>query len=137
MSGPSARNNGRQEVQILRKRITYLNTSAVTIGKIPAGASVTGGGVHVVTAFNDSGTDVVDVGYIGSTTVAAAYASALDLSAVGFIALDELASTTNIQGTVEHTVTAVIPARTATDRRRCRRDHSLRQQQRRLGHGKS
>lgn len=107
MSGPSARNSGSQNVQILRKRITYLNTSAVTIGKLPAGASVVGGGVHVITAFNDSGTDVVDVGYIGATTVAAAYASALTVVAVGLIVLDELASTTNIQGTVEHTVTAV------------------------------
>jgi hypothetical protein len=107
MSGPSARNSGTQTIHYLRKRITYLNTSAVTIGKIPAGASVVGGGVHVVTAFNDTGTDVVDVGYIGATTVAAAYASALVVSAVGLIVLDELASTTNIQGTVDHTVTAV------------------------------
>lgn len=107
MSGPSARDNGMQCEQFLRKRITYLNTSAVTIGKLPAKASVTGGGIHVITGFNDSGTDVVDIGYIGATTVAAAYGSALAANAVGYIVLDELASTTNIQGTVEHTVTAV------------------------------
>lgn len=107
MSTPSARNNGLQAAQFLRKRITFLNTSAVTVGKIPAGASVTGGGIHVITAFNDSGTDVIDVGYIGATTVAQAYASSLAASAVGYIALDELASTTNIQGTVDHTVTAI------------------------------
>lgn len=107
MSGPSARNDGTQHSHFIRKRITYLNTSTVTIGKIPAGASVTGGGVHVITAFNDSGTDALNVGYIGATTVAAAYGSSLDLSAVGYIVLDELASTTNIQGTVEHSVTCV------------------------------
>lgn len=106
MAGPSARNSGEQHVHYLRKRITYLNTSAVTIGKIPAGSTVVGGGVHVITAFNDSGTDVVDVGFIGSTTDADAYATLLTVSAVGFIALDELAATTNIQQTVEATVTA-------------------------------
>lgn len=108
MSGPSARNNGLQAAQVLRKRIVFsTNGTTLTVGKIPAGASVTGGGVHVITAFNDSGTDTLNVGYIGSTTVAAAYASSLDLSAVGFIVLDELASTTNIQGTVDHTVTCI------------------------------
>lgn len=107
MSGPSARVDGTQHTQTLRKRITFGNTAAVTVGKIPAGSSVIGGGVHVVTAFNDSGTDVVNIGYIGATTVASAYGSSLDVSAVGLIVLDELASTTNIQGTVEHTVTAI------------------------------
>lgn len=107
MSGPSARVDGTQHTQTLRKRITFGSTSAVTVGKIPAGSSVVGGGVHVITAFNDTGTDLVNIGYIGATTVASAYGSSLDVSAVGLIALDELASTTNIQGTVEHTVTAI------------------------------
>lgn len=106
MSGPSARNNGLQSAQILRKRIVYSgNGTTITVGKIPAGASVTGGGVHIVTAFNDSGTDVLDVGFIGSTTDDNAYATLLDLSAVGWIVLDELATTTNIQQTVDTTVT--------------------------------
>lgn len=107
MSGPSARISGEQHTHFLRKRITYLNTSAVTIGKLPAGASVVGGGIHVVTAFNDSGTDLVDIGFVGSTTDADGYGSALVVSAVGYIVLDELAATTNIQQTVESTVTAV------------------------------
>lgn len=108
MSGPSARNDGSQNTHVLRKRIAYTsNGSTVTVGKIPAGASVIGGGVHVVTAFNDSGTDTLIVGFIGSTTDDNAYATLLDLSAVGYIVLDELAATTNIQQTVEATVTAV------------------------------
>lgn len=107
MSGPSARVNQSQTVHFLRKRITYLNSSAVTIGKIPAGASVVGGGVHIITAFNDSGTDTIDVGFVGSTTDADGYATLLTASAVGFIALDELAATTNIQQSVDTTVTAV------------------------------
>ncbi len=108
MSGPSARNSGSQSVQILRKRITYVsNGTTITVGKLPAGASVVGGGAHIITAFNDSGTDTLIVGFIGSTTDDNAYATLLDLSAVGYIVLDELAATTNIQQTVDTTVTCV------------------------------
>jgi hypothetical protein len=107
MSTPSARNDGSQNTHVLRKRITYLNTASTVVGRLPAGATVVGGGIHIVTAFNDSGTDVVDIGFVGSTTDADAYGSALVVSAVGFIALDELATTTNIQQTVEANVTAI------------------------------
>lgn len=108
MSGPSARIDGSQNTMFLRKRITYLNNgTTITVGKLPAGASVTGGGVHVVTGFNDSGTDTLIVGFIGSTTDDNAYATLLDISAVGWIVLDELATTTNIQQTVDTTVTCV------------------------------
>lgn len=108
MSGPSARVLQSQTIHFLRKRINYVsNGTTITVGKLPAGASVIGGGVHVVTAFNDSGTDTLIVGFIGSTTDDNAYATLLDLSAVGWIVLDELAATTNIQQTVEATVTCV------------------------------
>ena len=109
MSGPSARVSGEQHVHFLRKRVNYTMNGATTIvGKLPAGASVIGGGVHVVTAFNDSGNDTLIVGFVGSTTDDNAYATLLDLSAVGYIALDELATTTNIQQTVDATVTCVV-----------------------------
>lgn len=102
-----ARDAGEQQIQYLRKRYTFADVaSTVTVGKIPAGASVVGGGVHVITAFNATTTDVVNVGFIGATTNASGYATALTTAAVGFIVLDELGSTTNIQGTVEHTITA-------------------------------
>jgi hypothetical protein len=102
-----ARDSGEQQIQILRKRYTFADVATtVTVGKIPAGASVVGGGVHVITAFNATTTDVVNVGFIGATTNASAYATALTTAAVGFIVLDELAAATNIQGTVEHTITA-------------------------------
>lgn len=114
-AGDNARTVYRNNAGMLRKRITFADYgTTVTVGKIPAGASVTGGGVHVVTAFNSSGTDLIDVGYIGATTVVAAYASALSLAAVGFIAFDDLATTTNIQGTVTHTIT-VTPTQSVAD----------------------
>ncbi len=111
-----ARNDLYQGVQTLRKRITFADLgTTVTIGKLPAGASVLpGSGVHIVTAFNSSGTDLLDVGFIGATTDADAYATLLTLAAVGFIPLDELGATTNIQGTVEHTVTCA-PAQSVAD----------------------
>src|SRR6476661_888985 len=99
-----ARDAGEQQVQYLRKRYTFADVAAtVTVGVLPAGASVIGGGVHVITAFNATTTNVLNVGYIGATTVASAYATALTTAAVGYIVLDELGSTTNIQGTVAHT----------------------------------
>lgn len=107
-SGVQAREVGYGVVQTLRKRITYQdNGTTITVGKLPAYAVVTGGGVYVVTAFNDSGNDFLDVGFIGATTDADAYATSLTLAAAGFIVLDELANTTNIMGTVEHTVTCL------------------------------
>lgn len=104
-----------QQVHYLRKRITFADYgSVVTVGWLPPKASVIGGGVHIVTAFNSSGTDLLDVGFIGATTDDDAYATDLTLAAVGFIALDELAATTNIQGTVAHQVTCS-PAQGAAD----------------------
>lgn len=114
-STQSAREFGYQVTQTLRKRITFADFgTVVTVGKIPPGSTVHGGGVHVITAFNSSGTDLLDVGFIGATTDDDAYATDLTLAAVGFIALDELAATTNIQGTVEHTVTCT-PAQSVAD----------------------
>lgn len=111
-TGVSARDAGENQVHYLRKRITFADVAAtVTVGKLPAGAAVTGGGIQIITAFNATTTNVANVGYIGATTNASAYATALTTAAVGLIVLDELAATTNIQGTVEHTVT-VAPTET-------------------------
>lgn len=107
-SGVPAKEIGYGVVQTLRKKITYLdNGTTITVGTLPPYSVVTGGGLHVVTAFNDSGTDLFDVGFVGATTDADAYATQLTGAAVGFIVLDELAATTNIMGTVEHRVTAL------------------------------
>ncbi|WP_027039113.1 hypothetical protein [Mesorhizobium ciceri] len=110
-----ARNALYQNVQFLRKKITFGNFgTTVTVGTLPAYANVIGGGVHVTTAFNSSGTDLLDVGFIGSTTDPDAYATLLTLAAVGFIPLDELGTTTNIMQTVDTTVTCA-PAQSVAD----------------------
>lgn len=108
---PVARDMGYQGiVHTLVERITYLNENTVVdfvSGKLPAGASVIGGGVHVVTAFSDSGTDTLDVGFRdgSSTDDPNAYATLLLVSAVGFIAFDELAAITNIRQTKDAILT--------------------------------
>lgn len=110
-----ARQTQFQHMHYLRKRITFADLgTTVNVGVIPAGASVVFGGVHVVTAFNSSGTETLNVGFVGSTTDADGYATLLTLSAVGWIVLDELATTTNIQQTVDTTVTCA-PAQSVAD----------------------
>lgn len=109
-AGSNARFYETQQVHYLRKRITYaIENTEIVIGEIPAGATVIGGGVHVITAFSDTGTDTLDVGFKNgsSTDDPNAYATLLDLTAVGFIALDELAATSNVQQTADATVTCI------------------------------
>lgn len=95
-----------QQINYIRKRITFEDAgAAVVVGYLPGGAMVVGGGVQIVEAFNGTGTDLLDVGYIGATTNDDAYATDLSLAAIGFLALDELAATTNIQQEDNFTVT--------------------------------
>lgn len=99
----------RGAVHVITKRITYLQGSTeTTVGTLPANASILpGSGVHIITAFNDSGTETLDVGLKSgsSTNDPDAYGTLLTLSAVGFIPLDELGATTNIKQTVDSLVT--------------------------------
>lgn len=95
---------------VLVEKITYLKENTIVdvlAGKLPAYASVVGGGVHVVTAFGDSGTDTLDVGFRdgSSTDDPDGYATLLTISGVGYIALDELAATANIMQTKDAIVT--------------------------------
>lgn len=98
-----------QVPHVLRYRVTFADEGdVVDIGRIPAGASVISGGVHIVTAFDDTST--IDVGFRdgSSTDDPDAYGSALVATAVGFIALDGLATTANIQQTSEAVVTVSV-----------------------------
>ncbi len=93
-------------VHCIRKRITFNNpgtTVALQIGVLPVGAIVVGGGAQVITLFNGSTTDLLD---IGTTVDADEYASALDVASVGFKAMDDLAAHTGHSETLERTLTA-------------------------------
>lgn len=115
-TGVPAREIGYGVVQTMIKKITFADFgTTVTVGKMPAYSHILpNSGVHVVTAFNSSGTDLLDVGFIGATTDADGYATLLTLAAVGLIVLDELATTTNIMQAVETTVTCA-PAQSVAD----------------------
>lgn len=106
--GTTARRLHTQQVHYLRKRITFATATVETVlGMIPAGSSVIGGGIHVITA--DAGI-TLDVGFLdgSSTNDPNAYATALSVAAVGFIPLDELGATTNIQQSVDTKVTYTV-----------------------------
>lgn len=105
-AGTTARQYQQQLVHYLRKRITFADEgTVVTVGYLPTNAVVIGGGVMISTAFDDTST--IDVGFKdgNSTADPNGYATALVATAVGFIALDELAATTNIMQTEDCTVT--------------------------------
>jgi hypothetical protein len=109
-AGDFATHYASNQIHYLSKKITFASEDvAVVVGELPPYASVVSGGVHIVTAFNDSGTDLLDVGLAstyGVTENTDAFATDLDLSAVGFIALDELGATTNIMQTTPARVVA-------------------------------
>ena len=112
---PPARDMGYCVVEALRKRIVYTDGATVTtVGVIPAGALIIGGGVFVTTAFNGT-TPVIKIGNSDSPTPDDdAYGTAMVLSALGYIALDELAAVTNTKTAVERTITATMTLTSAT-----------------------
>ena len=98
-------------VHVLRKSIAICDDdNVVSLGWIPEGANVIRGGVVVQTAFDSATTDVLDIGFRnaagGETTDPNAYATVLDLTAVGVINTDEMASATPIDLTLGAEITA-------------------------------
>jgi len=92
----TARQYHQQMIHYLRKTITYLDDGTeVTIGRIPAGSIILKpiSGVAIVTAFNDTSTNVLDIGANGGASGALDdpdyWATDLALGTVGFVALDE------------------------------------------------
>lgn len=84
-----------QQVHYLRKLITYKDDGTQkTVGYLPPGAVVVDAWAVVTTAFNDSGTDVIDIGTSGDPD---GFASALDVSSVGRKAADDLATSDDLK----------------------------------------
>ena len=108
---PAARDMGYCTVDVLRKRVTFAqNGTTVVVGVIPARALVIGGGIFTTTAFNGT-TPLASVGHIeGASTVAASYGTALAPTALGYLALDELAAVTNTRPAIERTITVAVTA---------------------------
>lgn len=95
-AGTVARDYGKQMIHYLRKTITYADAGTeVTVGWVPSGALLVQSisGVHVTTAFNSSGTDLIDIGGNTGNDDPDDYATDLDVSTVGFKAIDEALGT--------------------------------------------
>ncbi|MCA1298034.1 hypothetical protein [Stappia indica] len=110
-TGTTARQFSAQMVHYLRKTITASDDgSAVKVGVIPSGAVILQAmsGAAVVEVFNDTGTDLLDIGVSDATGGVAAdddlFATDLDISTLGFKALDE--SVGGLRLSADTTITA-------------------------------
>jgi hypothetical protein len=65
MTGPVPLSHG---LFVSKATLTYTDTSVAELFTLPANADIVGITVDVKTAFNDSGTDVVDIGKSGTTS---------------------------------------------------------------------
>lgn len=96
-----------QTVHYLRKSISYTAgaTAVVTVGTLPAGALVVGGGVHVSTVFNAATANNIDVGTAADPD---GFATALAMTSVGLKAFDELATSDDLLTTADTDVIATL-----------------------------
>lgn len=85
----AARQFHTQQIHFLRKTVLFSNTGTVlTVGTIPSGSVLITAcsGAVVTTVFNDSGTDLLD---IGTSATGDLFATDLDVSSLGFKPCDE------------------------------------------------
>lgn len=103
---PAAREYHTQQTHYLRKAVTFANDgTAVTVGKLPAGAVVLDAGVVVTTAFNAGTSNTIDVGTSADDN---GFASAIALGTVGKIAADDLATSDDLYSASEVEITATV-----------------------------
>lgn len=94
-AGSTARLYQCAKVHYIRKAITFADDGvAVTVGTIPAGSIIIKAGVVVSTAFNDTGTDLIDIGISGGDTDG--IAADLDVSAEGLIVNTTIATSDDL-----------------------------------------
>ncbi len=102
-AGTSARELPFQAVHFLRKGFTFADDGlTLTLGYIPAGATVLRGGVVVTTAFNAGSTNVLD---IGTAADGDGFATDLALGTIGVIVADEMATSNDMYVTADTQIT--------------------------------
>ncbi|QIG68265.1 hypothetical protein EVB56_074 [Rhizobium phage RHph_Y1_10] len=107
----TARQLATQQTHYLRCGITYAdNGVAKIVGIIPANSQIINltSGVYIREAFNAGTTNVLDIGTSADDDL---YATDLALGAKAFVAIDEAATATNVNGwyvTVDTTITATV-----------------------------
>lgn len=94
-----ARQYHTKQTHYLRKSISYTDDgSEIEVGMVPAGSVINkaSSGVHITTAFNASGGNVLDVGTNGGATGASddpdLFGTDLALGTLGFVPVDEAVS---------------------------------------------
>jgi hypothetical protein len=96
MSVESAQQYHTNQVHYLRKDFTFSDAgSTLSMGWLPAGAVIMGGGIVVSTVFNSGTSDVGDLGYRNSAESGTSddvdeWMTDADLTAAGFITADEI-----------------------------------------------
>lgn len=93
--GNKGRQLALQVVHTLRKIVNYSDgaSAVVTVGTLPAGAIVIGGGIQVVTAFNAGTNNNIDVGIAAD---ADGFASAIAMTSKGFKVFDDIATSDDL-----------------------------------------
>lgn len=113
-SGVSARNASYQNVQYLRKDITFADNGIVkTLGKIPAGSLILKpiSGLQIVTAFNAGTNNFID---IGTTADDDLFGTDLSGLALVFVPLDEAVGSYSVTADITVTVTVGLTGTAAT-----------------------
>lgn len=93
-----------QQVHYLRKSIAYNSTFPVTVGVIPAGATIVKpiSGIQVNTVFNAATTNVLDIGESSPTNNDDLYGTDMALGTATFVPIDEAV---NLTVTADTTIT--------------------------------
>lgn len=105
--GTTARKYHTDQVHYVSVPIVYTTAGTYTIGKLPAGAAVMGGGVVITTAFAGGTPQTLDIGIAGDTND---FASALVLTAQGVMVLDDLATASKAYMSADTDVIATLSA---------------------------
>jgi hypothetical protein len=96
MSVNDAQQYHTNQVHFLRKTVAYTDSSAVSLGWLPAGAVVIDGAAVVTTAFNAATTNTMDIGFRnagdGTSDDTDEFMSAVAVGSVGQKAADDLAT---------------------------------------------
>lgn len=106
-AGTTAQEYHTNQVHFVTCPIVYTTAGAYTVGKLPAGAAVIGGGVVITTAFAGGTPQTLDVGISGDTSD---FASALVLTALGVQVFDDMATASKAYMSADTDVIATLSA---------------------------
>jgi hypothetical protein len=114
-AGDSGQRYHTNQVHYLVKRISYADigadNAAVTVGILPPRAFVTYGHTHVITGFNDTTGDDLDIGVAGSDDDL--FASGVDVNSNALTTFDDLALANQWSTTARRVTANFITAATA------------------------